>query len=312
MMVVPWLLKTGRLVVLVGGCCLCAVAQQNTAKEPLRMSLPESPEESAVAAPDGKAQLLAEIERNPNSAALLYRLGLLLRGENKPQESLQAYTRAAALQKPDAGQLRSVALDYVLLGDFDDAIHWLRVALTFEPRNVEVLYSLGRCLYTQNLFAEAEAAYSQVLKIDPNNLKAEENLGLTFDGENRPEKAEEALRAAVALADKQARPDEWPYLDLGVFLQDQSRVQEALPLLTKAARIAPKSATCRDRLGRALVATGDAAGGVKELQVAAQLDPKNPKIHFELGHAYRDAGDVEDARSEFALSKSLYGEHSQN
>lgn len=307
------LLKIG-LAALLASCNLGGLAQQSTAKEPHRESLPQGPDEPAVPAAlaGAEARIRTELQQDPASPELLYRLALVLRQENKPKDSLEAYTKAATRRKPTAAELRSVALDYVLLGDFDDAIRWLKVALSFEPNNVDVLYSLGRCLYTQNLFAEAEGAYSRILQIDPNHLKAEENLGLTYDGENKPEKAEQALRAAAALADKQTSPDEWPYLDLGVFLQDQSRLQEALPLLKKAASIAPNSAVCRSRLGRALVSTGDAKGGVKELQAAAALDPKNPKIHFELGHAYRDAGDLEQARNEFALSKSLYGEHSQN
>jgi len=308
-----FLFKIG-LVALLTSVNLCATAQQSTAKEPARESLPQSPDEP-VASPSlaaAEAGIRAQLSKTPASPDLLYRLALVQRQENKPKESLDTYTRAATLRKPTAAELRSVALDYVLIGDFDDAVRWLKVALTFEPRNVEVLYSLGRCLYTQNLFAEAETAYSRILQIDPDHLKAEENLGLTYDGENKPEKAEQALRVAVALADKQTKPEEWPYLDLGVFLQDQSRVQEALPLLRKAASIDPNSAVCRTRLGRALIATGEVAGGLKELQAAAALDPKSPKIHFELGHAYRDAGDLEHARSEFALSKSLYGEHSQN
>jgi hypothetical protein len=35
-------------------------------------------------------------------------------------------------------------------------------------------------------------------------------------------------------------------------------------------------------------------------------------VQFELGHACRVAGQQDKARAEFDLSKSLYGEHSQN
>jgi len=45
---------------------------------------------------------------------------------------------------------------------------------------------------------------------------------------------------------------------------------------------------------------------------AAALDPKNRKIHFELGHPYCNAGELEQASSEFALSKSHSGVRGQN
>ena len=251
-----------------------------------------------------ETELRLELERHPESARALYKLGLVLRQENKPKESLETYTRAASLQKPTAEQLRSVALDYVLLDDYHDAIHWLQTALSFEPGNVEVLYSLGRCFYTQGDYRKAEALYLRVLEINPDHLKAEENLGLVYDAENQPEKAEATLRIAAARAAKQPS-DEWPFLNLGSVLVDHNRAAEAVPVLQIATRIAPKSAPCHEKLGRALEDSGNTMEGVKELEMAVQLDPKNPGLHFELGHAYRQSGAQEKARAEFALSQEL-------
>jgi tetratricopeptide (TPR) repeat protein len=141
-------------------------------------------------------------------------------------------------------------------------------------------------------------------------LKAEENLGLVYDYVNQTEKAEAALRKAVEWAGQEPT-DEWPFLDLGGFLLDHDRPAEAAPFLQRAAAIAIKCAACHEKLGRALVGTGDAIGGVKELEIAAQLDPKNPKMHFQLGLGYRAVGNLEKSRAEFALSQSLYGQHSQ-
>jgi len=295
-------------------CALRAAPQEAPVKaeqrEGLALSKEEPPAPTSLGAID--ARLRSELARNPTSAETLYRLGLVLRQEQKPKESLEIYTRAAGLQKPDADQLRSVALDYVLLNDFDDAIHWLRVALSLDSRNVNVLYSLGRCFYTQNHFAEAEAAFVRVLQVQPEHLKAGENLGLTYDAENKPELAEKYLRAAAARADQQKLQDPWPFFDLGAFLLDQQRAAEALPYLRNAAGLDPSSAASHEKLGRALLATADVPNGLKELLSAVRLEPESPKFHFELGRAYRDAGEQEKARAEFDRSKKLYGAHNQN
>jgi tetratricopeptide (TPR) repeat protein len=259
-----------------------------------------------------ETRLRASLDRNPQSADTLYELALVLQQENKSRQSLEIYTHAAQIQKPNVAQLRSVALDYVLLDDYDDAVHWLRVALGKEPGNVDVLYSLGRCLYTKNLFPDAEKVYLRLLSLDPKHLKAEENLGLTYDAENDPRKAEEALRAAAQWAKERTLQDPWPFLDLGIFLLDQARADEAQPFLEKAVELDPQSAWGHEKLGMALVANGDSARGIHELQLAVGLAPKDPKAHFELGRAYRAAGQKEKARAEFALSKSFYGAHSQN
>jgi tetratricopeptide (TPR) repeat protein len=290
---------------------LVSVAQIPTkgGQAPGTSSISENPPVSA-ATTSIESDLRHDLKAHPDSAPTLYKLGLVLRQENKPKESLETYTQAAHLEKPDAEQLRSVAMDYVLLDDYDDAVHWLEVALSLDPKNADVLYSLGRCLYSQSKYADAEAMFQRVLAVKPDHLKAEENLGLIYDYANQPDKAEVALRKAAEWAGPGSK-DEWPFLDLGGFLLDHDRAAEAVPFLKRAAGIAQTCTACHEKLGRALVATGDANGGVKELEIAAKLDPKNPKMQFQLGLAYRAAGAVEKSRAEFALSQSLYGEHSR-
>lgn len=267
---------------------------------------------SAVAASlaDREQELHRAVAAQPQSADLLYELALVFRQEHKVKESLDAYTRAAALRKPNAEQLRSVALDYVLLNDYEDAIRWLEVAMRIEPRNTDVLYALGRCYYSRQRFGDAGTVYQAILAIDPHHLKAEENLGLVFDATNQAARAEQALRTAASWADPNGT-DEWPFLDFGSFLLDQDRPQEALEPLRSAARIRPDSAICHEKLGRTLLALHDAKGGVAELERATELDPSNPKTHYELGRAYRQSGQADRARAEFAISQKLYSTHSQ-
>lgn len=290
----------------------CAALAQADMKSPLPPEpfgiSGDAPSQASLASSEN--ELRRELALHPESTPTLYKLGLVLRLGSKPKESLEIYTRAASQQKPNADQLRSVALDYVLLDDYPDAIHWLQKALSFDPRNVDVLYSLGRCFYTQGDYRKAEALYLQVLEIEPNHVKAEENLGLAYDAENLPEKAEATLRIAAAWAAKQPS-DEWPFLNLGSVLVDHDRAAEAVPVLQSAVKIAPKSPLCHEKLGRALEESGNTAEGVTELEIAVQLDPKNPGIHFELGHAYRQAGELEKARAEFAISEALNKERNR-
>lgn len=292
---------------LVGACAVCA---QDPVNGPPRNSFVisnEPPADHSLIALE--SELRSRLEASPDSPATLYQLGQVLQRENKPKESLDIYTKAAGMQKPNAEQLRSVAMDYVLMKLYDDAIHWLQVARSFDPRNANVLYDLGRCFYTQSRFTEAEQMYRGVLQLEPKSVKAEENLGLTLDMENQPQEAEVALRTAASWA-SEVSSDEWPFLNLGAFLLDHGRAEEAVIFLEKATKIAPQNAACHDKLGMALSESGQSAKGVIELDVAAQLDPKNPKIHFELGRAYRDLGKKDKAALEFGISQSLYGSHS--
>jgi tetratricopeptide (TPR) repeat protein len=281
-------------------------------KEAHPSGLSYSTETSAAVSPalsQEETSLRMALASQPDSPELLYELALVLRGEDKPRESLGAYTQAASLRTPTPAELRSVALDYVLLNDYDDAIHWLRVAARLGPTNIDVLYSLGRCYYSKGRYLDAEQMYDRVLAIDPKHVKAEEGLGLSYDATNQPDKAEHALHNAASWADQNGS-DEWPFLDLGGFLLDQDRAKEALDPLRIAAHIQPACAACHEELGRALLAADEVAGAVSELQQAEQLDPANPKTHYELGRALRQAGQIKRAQEEFTLSQKLYGTNS--
>ncbi len=256
---------------------------------------------------EADAALRTYAAQHPDSADARFMLGYVLNREDKPADSLKTYTQAAQLATPKSDDLKVVALDYVLLDDYDDAIRWMKKAVEFDPQNESAWYGLGRCLYSQSEFAEAQQALQRALALDPQDVQAEANLGLAYEMGNKPEQAEQAYRAAVTLADADAKSDEWPYLDYASFLLEHDRPAEAIPLLQRAVKAAPKCAACHGKLGRALAESGEARQGVEELRTAVALAPKNPQLHYDLGRAYRAAGQMEQARAELALSARLYG-----
>ncbi len=303
------------LCTLLAGYYLPVLAQvAGAGKDAQRVAAPYAREESGItnsALVPKEIELRAAIGKQPESPELLYTLALVLRQEGKPRSSLDTYTLAARYRKPATNEIRSVALDYVLLNDYEDAIHWLEIAVRMEPKNVDALYSLGRCYYSKDRYRDAGTMYERVLAIEPTHLKAEENLGLVLDATNHPEEAEEALRKAANWASNDDK-DEWPFFDLGSFLLDRDRAIEAFEPLRISVRIKPDCADCHEKLGRALLATHDIPGSIGELEEATRLNPNNPKTHFELGRALRQAGQTERAQQEFAASQKLYSTHSQD
>ncbi len=69
----------------------------------------------------------------------------------------------------------------------------------------------------------------------------------------------------------------------------------ALPFAREAAQKAPGSSVSRSTHGRALLAEGDAAGAVAELEAAVRLDPNDAQTHFALAKAYTGVGRKDDA-----------------
>jgi tetratricopeptide (TPR) repeat protein len=248
---------------------------------------------------DAEKALRIYIGLHQESADALYLLGFVVNRENKPAESLEIYTRAAGIQAPTGDDLKIVGLNYVLLNDYTDAIKWLEKAVEFEPKNSEAWYYLGRAYYTQVRVPDAKNAFSTVLKLEPHHSKAENNLGLIFESEAKPEKALVAYRNAINWQEHSQSPSEQPYLNLGSLLLEQGEATEALPSLKKAAQIAPGNPACHLKLGSALLRLGQLQEAQQELEEATRLEPENAATHFQLGRLYKQLKLRERAKKEF-------------
>ncbi len=227
-----------------------------------------------------------------------YLLAYTLFLENKAKDSLAEYTRAAGLRRPNAADLETVALDYVLLNDYLDADRWMSRSAAENPGSLEVWYELGRIKYTENRFNEALNCFEKALAIDPRNVKAENNLGLTLEGLSRMPEAIAAYRKAIAWQQGNAHPSEQPLLNLAIALTDLQQLEEALTLTLEAERIAPRNAKVSEQLGRIYFRQGDLPKAEAALMGASALTPDNAAIHFELARVYRKEGKAELAKKE--------------
>jgi tetratricopeptide (TPR) repeat protein len=239
-----------------------------------------------------------------------YLLGYILSREGKAKESLAEYTRAAQLSNPTANDLKVVAVDYVLLGDLVDADKWLTKALSWNPSDADGWYYLGRTKYNENRFAEAIDAFQHSLKLDTHNVKAEDNLGLSYEGLNQIEPATQAFRTAISWQEGSGQKNAQPYLNLGMLLAEQESPQAGMPFLQQAVVLAPQNAKAHEQLGRAYLKLKQWKNAHEELEKAVQLAPNSASVHYELGISYRDQGLNDQARKEFDRCTELNATHS--
>jgi predicted Zn-dependent protease len=72
----------------------------------------------------------------------------------------------------------------------------------------------------------------------------------------------------------------------------------ALPLAQEAIQLDPKRGPAHMILGEVLVAKGDLAAGIRELETAREEAPQTVRIRWDLLRAYTSAGRSEDAKRE--------------
>ena len=115
---------------------------------------------------------------NASSADAHYLLSYILFREQNPKASIAEYTEAARYRAPGALDLEVIGCDYLQLEDYAAADQWLTKSVGLNPQNAAAQYFLGRAKYNEKRFEEAVAAAStECLKLDPNNIKAADNLG---------------------------------------------------------------------------------------------------------------------------------------
>jgi Flp pilus assembly protein TadD len=256
---------------------------------------------------EAEGALRSYLVENDQSAEAHAMLAYTLLRQDQPRDSLKEYNRAAALERPTARILESVGQDYVLLGDWADADRWTLRAIQMEPTDADAWYSLGRIRYNEQRFGDALSCFQRVLALSPKSVKAENNLGLTYEALNQTDAAVAAYQQAVAWQETgpASQMSEQPLLNLAVVLLHRGRLKEAEPLLERAASLAPKDSHIHEQLGHLYLQQGNYAAAQREFDEACRLDPENSGLHFLLGQAYRHLGRQKEAQAQFAISARL-------
>jgi Flp pilus assembly protein TadD len=222
--------------------------------------------------------------------------------------SLAEFTAGAKFRKPSAGDLKTVAFNYILLADLADADKWLTKMLEWAPNDWEGWYHLGRTKYNENRFAEAISAFQQCLKLNPQNVQAEDNLGLALAGLGRNDDAAAAYHQAIAWQARSLAKNPGPYIDLGSLLMDENRANESIPFLLQAVEIAPDEWRAHELLATAYTRAQEFPRAQTELEKAIELAPRTANLHCMLAPIYRKQGLAEKAKAEYdhcaALSSS--------
>ena len=117
------------------------------------------------------APLLEELQKRPNDADLLTKIGTAYLAAQQFQ-SAQQYLAQAAAVKASPETLNELAFVQYSLGDVDKSIETLNHALKADPRNGKLLYNLGMFQWHGKSDPKAAiAAWQSFLKANPNDPK---------------------------------------------------------------------------------------------------------------------------------------------
>jgi putative PEP-CTERM system TPR-repeat lipoprotein len=220
------------------------------------------------------AEALAEakkLQKDQPKSVIGYALeGEILAVQKKWSESASAYREAFAR----APSPQIVARYYTVLqagGKGADATALATKYMAGHPDDATLPGLLAEQDLQQGRIDEAVDAYERVLKIDPDNVIALNNLGWMLTEKKNPKGLEYAERA------HRLAPFNPGVLDtLGYAYTNNGNPKRGVQLLRMASTMAPAHAQFRLHLAQALAASGDKAAARDELEPLTKLDKSAP------------------------------------
>jgi tetratricopeptide (TPR) repeat protein len=256
--------------------------------------------------PRAEELLVAAIEKEPHSAALLKVLAGVFMAERKPLNAAIAIKKAEAIEPLDNRTRFSLVLAYISLGKGEWARPELERLIAAEPSNNSYEYWLGRVDYDAGRYAAAVRHFEQVVRRDPGFVRAHDNLGLCAEALNEPEQALMHYRKAVELNRAAATKSPWPPLNMAILLRSRSELDAAGDLLREAVRYDDSLPQAHYELGVLLEHEGKLEDAARELVRASELDPQYAEPHYALGRVYRRLGRQDEARQALAVFRQLH------
>ncbi len=184
---------------------------------------------------------------HPNYVGALINLGNILRQEGKASEGAALLQRALAIdpKNPEAWlNLGNFALD---AGKLQEAQKDYERSLQLKPASVEATLDLGAVYQRLGNLDAAKRQYERAIHLDPNLPGAYTNLGTVLLQQGRLDEAISPLRKAIEKDPTAAAP----YFDLGVVYEQKHQFPQAAEMYRNALAIDPNHLRARIGLTRA-------------------------------------------------------------
>ncbi len=281
-------------------------------------------------------EFAAAAQWKPDLAGLDRNWGIVSFRAAQYDKAIAPLSRQIKAHAEDALARRMLGVSYYLTGDFPQAVATLKsleLTLTSDP---ELAYAYGVSLVQMadqktaaDLFARLAAQYPKspqarfyaaqgfvmvedyeralqefrgVSELDPKMLEVHYDAGQSLIRLNRPEEAETQFRQELLLNPSDVRAK---YHLAYVLLERKQQTGEALTLLREAVAARPDYADARYQLGKALIEQGDVTEAIRQLEIAAHIEPNREYIHYQLSIAYRRTSRIAEAERELQFYRDL-------
>lgn len=249
-------------------------------------------------------------EKNKENASLENLLAQALIGNGENEEGWKAFEQGAKLA-PQTEKLYTFVADACAdQREFALGLRVVDVGLKNLPTSARLRYERGYLMALLDRVDEAEVEFERTSKLAPGSEVAAiaETQKNYYAGD--PAATARAARQAV----QQEKANYIVLTALGDALlrlgavPGQPEFAEAEGALRRAIENKPSYVSAQIVLGTLLVEKKQLDKAIVHLEIARQLDPRNPRVYAALGAAYRKRGDAKKANEMFEILARLNAE----
>jgi len=153
-------------------------------------------------------------------------------------------------------------------GNEAEAIKYLKEAASISPNDSARQISLGKLYVKNDHFKEAEKAFQHAIISEPKNAELQTQIGEIYLEHGQAEMAVEAFRGSLSLSETVH-----VYNRLGIALRRKKRYKEAIEEFNKALRIEPENEVVHYNLGRAFLEDNQKDDAIGAFRKALECNP---------------------------------------
>jgi tetratricopeptide (TPR) repeat protein len=208
---------------------------------------------------------------------------------------------AALKRMPPTAELSALAARaHATAGNLTRAEELLKQSIEREPARLAAYDLLGQLYLSQKRLSDARDQFQEIVKRNPRSVAAHTMLGMVLEAQKDLPAAEAQYQKALTIdptAAVAANNLAW------IFMTSKRNLREALQLAQAAQTRMPDEPHVNATLGWAYYLHGRYAQAVRSLELSLKRASGDPVVHYHLGMAYVQAGDVDKGKA--SLQKAL-------
>jgi len=219
------------------------------------------------------------------------------------QKAVDLYREALANDPKNARTHYDLALALDRLGDYAGERATLQDAMRLDPKLAPVYNQLGFLQLKAGQAADAESNFKTAITLDPQYAEAQSNLGVLYGQQGNPAEAERLFIEATENNTQYSQG----FANLGLIQASQGRFSEAARALAHAVQLDANNTAVLTAYGMVLQRLEHASEALAPFRKVAELQPKSPEAHLNLGNALADAHDWPQAIAQLKQAIQLCG-----